>query len=1450
MSKQKLSNPFPGLRPFEAHENHLFFGRDGQSDELLRRLGQNRFLAVVGTSGSGKSSLVRAGLLPILHGGFMEGGSSHWRVAVFRPGADPIGNLAVALSQPGLLGEDNVSEGDNPVPVQTAITEATLRRGSPGLVEVVRQARLPGSENLLLVVDQFEELFRFKDSAQVETAGDEAAAFVKLLLKAVSQVEISIYIAITMRSDFLGDCARFRNLPEAINDSQYLIPRMTRDQRGEAITGPVAVGGAEISSRLKQRLLNDVGDNPDQLPILQHALMRTWDYWQDNGKQGEPLDVVHYETIGGMAEALNRHADEAFVELDQCRPEDGGQRCRELAEKLFRSITELGHDNREVRRPTLLKEVCRIAGAGVEEMKPVIDIFRSKGRSFLMPPKGTDLHGESLIDISHESLIRQWKRLREWVIKEAEDREMYERIAGAAQRYEENKGGLLHDPDLQFALEWQEKSYNQAWALRCLPDFKLDKALVFLEKSKKKRDDDIKKEKERQKRELKRTRTFTAILSAALIIAIFVGYFAWQQRNEAEKQSKLAEARRELALKKGKEAEEQSKLAMKKSEEAEKERDEARKQREEAETQRNKAQQQKYEANYNLAKVFEEKAGIELTKKNGNNYQKVWLYTLAALNQDIGPTRHLPISFQRLSIPGIFNGKYRQIWTSPKSEGHSGVVYSLTFSPDGKRLTSKSGKEIYLWDVQSGKRLVKPEVNSDSVTSLAFNPDGKQPAAGSNKKIPAQLAVHSDDVSSIAFSPDGKWLAAGSKDKASTIRRWDVQSGKLLTRRLPYLNKTTKVTSITGLVFSPDGKHLAFGADDNSVYLSVVHDQGRLAKLEGHSGSITSLAFSPDGKRLASGSKDKSIRLWSVRKIRPYSIRNKEQSVKLEGHSGSITSLAFSPDGKRLAAGSGKEIYLWDVRSRKQLAKPEGHSNSIISLVFSPDGKRLVSGSNREIYLWDVRSGKQLAKPEVNLKGAWSMAFSSDGRRLAFGSDDKSVRLWDVQSGKHLATLEGHSRGVGIVAFSPDGKRLASASSYGAVYVWDVQSEKLLVKLEGHSRRVDIVVFSPDRKRLAAGFSYGAVYVWDVQSGKPPAKLKGHSGSITSLVFRPDGKRLASGSKDKTVHLWNAQNGDKLAKLEGHSSYIDRLVFSPDGKRLASADNDGVVYVWDAQKGKELASVGHSKQVTSVVFSPDGKRLASGSKDTTIWLLDLQKGEKLVKLEGHSGSITSMAFSPDGKRLASGSGDTTVRLWDVLSGKQLTKQESHSNYGLHQTYSPDGKWEAAAGRYGDVSVRDVQKGEHLATLKGGYRGYSSIAGFVFSPDGKRLAAGSRDKTICLWDVQSGKQLAKLAGDSGELTRLAFSPDGKRLAARWRAYMWMVGTVRWWDISYLDYIGTPGKRSPHFKKIYKAAYDISPYRLDGLKLVLKKPDEYKRSQHLLPPRPPDKTLAEWILENVK
>ena len=445
--KKTLQNPFPGLRPFQSDEEHLFFGRETQTLELLQILRDNRFVGVIGTSGSGKSSLVRCGLLSELYGGAFLKAGTDWEVAVMNPGGGPFKQLAKSL-----IASDIYDSEEADVHLKL---NATLRRSRLGLVEAIRQAKLPEGTNFLLVVDQFEEIFRYSEAGEEE--GEAADDFISMILEAAKQSNIPIYVIITMRSDYIGDCSKFEGLPEEINEGEYLIPRLSREEYKSVIEGPVRVGGAKLAPRLLQRLLNDIGTESDQLPCLQHALMRTWDAWVDRD-EGEELDLEDYRAIGGMGKALSIHADEIFDTFT-----DKG--IRETATRMFRAITEKGDDNRGIRRPLRLQQLADITNHSIEEVRSVVDPYRQQGVTFLTPPSSRELDPKTVIDISHESLMRVWGRLRNWVEEEAQSARIYRRLVDTSSLWKKEEAGLYHDPDLQIAQSWRDQYQpNKDWA--------------------------------------------------------------------------------------------------------------------------------------------------------------------------------------------------------------------------------------------------------------------------------------------------------------------------------------------------------------------------------------------------------------------------------------------------------------------------------------------------------------------------------------------------------------------------------------------------------------------------------------------------------------------------------------------------------------------------------------------------------------------------------------------------------------------------------------------------------------------------------------------------------------------------------------------------------------------------------------------------------------------------
>ncbi|HEX8772484.1 MAG TPA: hypothetical protein VF735_02695 [Pyrinomonadaceae bacterium] len=1224
---ETLSNPFPGLRPFEFDESHLFFGRDGQSEELLRKLGGTRFVAVVGTSGSGKSSLVRAGLLPDLFGGFIASAGSNWRVAMMRPSNDPLGNLSQALASPDVLG----SPEGNPQ-LQATIIEATLRRGSLGLVEVVRQNRMPQNENLLVIVDQFEELFRFERVTRDQQYHYDAASFVKLLLEAARQSEFAIYVVLTMRSDFLGDCSLFWGLPEAVNQGQYLIPRLTRDQRAEAITGPIAVCGGSITQRLVNRLLNDMGDDADQLPILQHALMRAWEHWKKDGDETRPLDLGDYEAIGGMAEALSRHADEAYNELTD-------ERSRLIAERVFKGLTEKGADNREIRRPVVLRDLCALAEAETPEVQAVIELFRREGRTFLMPPAPVPLDEDSLIDISHESLIRNWQRLKGWVDEEAISAQIYRRLAETGALYERGEAGLWRDPDLQIALNWREKTHpNQVWASRYHKQY--EAAMRFLDASVAARAAESLEAERRRKKKFRVVATLALIFAIAFLFAL--GAFAY-----AIIQGKAAQLE---AI---------------------------------------KNRQLLYAADLNLAQQSYEENNIERGRELLAAHAPERIYP----GDNLQTLKGGLAGFEWYYLWRLFHSEAKTL------SGNAQEITSVAFSPQGTLAYGSKDGTVKLWNVNSNEEPENlPAIEKEEVRAVAFSPNGQllAVAAGAGKvrlistaategtvealPLPENLSnAPLDSFSNIAFSPDGKTLAIGMgvSGLGHSIVLWNTETRTLR----PTLEKQTG--SINAVVFSPNGKQFVSGSDDGTIVIWNAASNTYLRTLQGDNDNpVKAIAFSSDGLVMAVGYRDGTVRLWPEAAAGTNPGEHKELEARDKKP---VVSLSFTPDNRVLAVGRDDgTVQLWvspltkpaTIERYRELTILKGHLRGINSLAFSPDGQLLATGSiDRTVKLWEISPRIFDGASAVN-----SLALSRDGHLLAVGSIDKTVNICDVNNLQTCRLWNKPALSTTSIALSPDGQLLATGTDdqTNRVMLWDIASpDKEPVRLTGHTDYVNTMAFSPDGQLLATGSRDKSVRLWRTNAQSPWKiyQLPARVGSVRAVAFSPDGKVLAAGSANGVVTLWNINSDAEPITLAGFARAVTSVAFSPDGRMLAAGSEDTTARLWsvaslepatdgawniDSQKITEMATLKeHRGEITSTLFSPDSKTLASGDSGGTIklWSVTTYKVKELITLEGHADeAVTGLVFAPDGKWLASGSLDSTVRFWSAATGDEYQAQ--------------------------------------------------------------------------------------------------------------------------------------------------------------------------------------------------
>jgi hypothetical protein len=988
-------NPFPGLRSFEPDEAHLFFGRETQVDELLARLGRTRFLSVIGVSGSGKSSLVRSGLIPSLYSGYMVDAGTGWRIAICRPGDGPIHNLASALADPDLLGNP-----DHPHELMARTIEATLRRGELGLVNAYRQARLPHPDNLLVVIDQFEELFRFKRSSSQQTADDEAAAFVRFLLTASQSDEVPVYIVLTMRSDFLGSCAELHGLPEAINSGQYLIPRMSREQRRSAITGPVAVGGSEITPRLVMRLLNDVGDSPDQLPILQHALMRTWDCWQEQHRDAEPIDLHHYLTAGTLDEALSLHAEEAFGELDS-------EHLRRCAEKLFKCLTQLDEEGKGIRRPATVSKICAVTGFSHDEVTTVIEAFRKPGRTFLMPPAGLALDGATVIDISHESLMRVWSRLRMWVNEESESARLYRRLAEAAETYQQGRAGLLRDPELELLLQWRRQAQpTRAWAVQYDPDY--EQVVVFLELSEEERTREIVASELQAKKKLKRLLSLLGLALLGIVLLLVSLGLAVNAMQDAKEQRIVADERRQEAEAAKKEetlqrenAEEQTAIAIQKEQEANNARQEAEQLREMEQDARLRAEQAENAA-VKLADAAKESAREAIKSR------KLALDEKEAAETAEAKERQAKVEAQQLREK---TQRLLQVEMASTLAAHSRDLVR-----EDPQLAALAARQAYLLNLQNDGPPRKPEIyqalleslralsppieevlsgHSDAIRALALAPDGTSlVSAGDDQQLrsldlgdpEAELALLKQldsRVRSLAFRWDSLRLAAGGFDGKVYLLR----PGEPLA---PGPALQIKLANVTCLVFERDGHFLAIGDSAGHLILWLLGAAGDVKVLvQNPDIRFAALALSSDGSYLASGSSDGIVRLWQTQ--RPF---DQERAL---GPIDDIRALAFDPENRFLAAGTGEgRIRIWDLRATDSvpLSLP-GHESSVNGLDFSPDGRLLASASSdHTVRLWAHREEGEPIVLRGHQSWVWAVTFNASGTQVYSGGADKSLRRW------------------------------------------------------------------------------------------------------------------------------------------------------------------------------------------------------------------------------------------------------------------------------------------------------------------------------------------------------------------------------------------------------------------------------------------------------------------------
>jgi WD40 repeat protein/transcriptional regulator with XRE-family HTH domain len=1148
--------PYKGLLFFDESDSELFFGREALTAQLAGHVidlamdTSTRFLAVVGASGSGKSSLVRAGLAVALK-------RAGWKAHVFTPTATPLRMFAANLDP----------------------------------------ARTKSAERVLILVDQFEEVFTLCHDEL------ERIAFIEKLLACAQDKTNTFSVVIALRADFYSHCAQYPLLRRAVAAEQEYIGQMTHEELRRAIEEPARRGGWEFEHGLVDLLLNDIGADgtgqpePGALPLLSHALLATWER-----RSGRRFTLDGYHASGGVRGAIAETAESVFTDqLDQTQ--------QEIARDVFLRLTELGEGTEDTRRRAGLNELVR-QSAEAAQLRAVLNTL-AEARLIIL--------NEDSTEVAHEALIREWGRLHDWLTQDREGLLLHRHLTETAHAWEVrgyDPAELYRGARLAQAREWataNEERLNAAERAFLAASIDKEEHDTMEREAQRQRELEAARElAETQSRAAKQLRRRAVYLLGALVFAVVAalsaGFFANRNSALAQQNASIAQQNASIAQT----AQAASKQAV-------------------ADFTRSDAQRLAAEAN-SLTLSAADPQLIALLSLRSINTQ----YTVegdAALTGAAG----LPLPQKIFSV------------NTPRG------VYSVVFSPDGKYvLTGGYDGIARLFDVQTGQVVRQFTGNEERRGMRAiFSPNGGSIFASSIdgsvwkwdlKSGAVQLHLSYDDaLADIKISPDGTRLLTASLDK--NARLLDAQTGATICQ---FSGHTDQLRDVA---FSADARYVATSSLDGTARLWKT-DSCEPLRVFSSTNSLASIDISPDGKYLATAGWDGPARLWDV--------ETGQEVRQFIGHTCYWTSsIRFSPDGKYLLTGNcDKTARLWDVQTGRSLYTFSGQADQLTSVAFSKDGRYiLTAGLDKTAWLWDLQKvNGEHPRFIGHTDSIWGVAISPDGQRLVTGGANHTARLWDTQTGLELHSFT-PSDGVNSVAFSPDGRYLLSGALDGSAWLWDLQTEQVVQRFahdpSGNSGVLG-VAFSPDGKYVLTSGQDAYARRWDSQTGNLQTTYghgtdnPGGPDTLYGVAYSPDGQYVLTGGWDGVMRLYDAQSGKELRQFTANKESIYGVAFSPDGRLALSGGKDKTAHLWDVQTGQEIQHLtGHTAYLYAVAFSPDGKLILTSSADYTARLWDPQTGLELRRFTGHTGSVEWVVFSPDGKTFFTGSDDGTARMWDV-----------------------------------------------------------------------------------------------------------------------------------------------------------------------------------------------------------
>ena len=1287
--------PYKGLTHFNEEDWEWFFGRETITSTLVNRLHDLNFLAVVGASGSGKSSLVRAGVVPVMTGTkTLPDGTEpllgNWKVYTLTPTARPLTKLAVTL-----FPNDHTQQTD--IQEQAQQDAHTLHNAI--------STQTKSGHKLLLVIDQFEELFTLCNKES------ERQAFITNLLT-LAKENSAIKVIITLRADFYANCLRYDELRYILKNGQEPLGAMTGQELVTAVLEPAAKGDWKFQAGLVEQMLDDLGQEPGSLPLLSHALLETW-----KRRRGRTLTLSGYQEAGKVKGAIAKTAGETFDKLDS--------KEKVVAKRLFLRLTELGEGTQDTRRRVSQKELG--------DDKLIQTVTKKMADARLVTTSQDD------VDVAHEALIREWPRLREWLNTNREGLIIHRRLTVTAQTWEEKEKDssyLYTGLRLGEAEEW---TIDNSASMNNLEQ-------MFLNAS-------IQTEKQRQRN--RRLIQIVGIAALVIVIMSIIGsLLIGEERNEAVAQTTraaesemtavaaqstssanagLANAESTRAI----EAQQTAVVAQSTAESAAiaegMARSTAEAAQQEAETARQEtnalsfavASQNQLDTNHELALLLAIESANEMMSISNEDTLPLQINT--ALRQALlhsGRSTNLLVEHTEKIKEVLLSPDNKYFLTYGRQEirvwdaltlqlvntlNTTTDIQHIAWSPDSQYFAvamKGEGETVSIWKALASVPAFNLDVGN-MTNHLAWNSTSTRLATASGSKqvdvwmingLEATLEMsgtHDSPVDSVVWNENDSQLLTISGRKAHV---WDIDfANNLIEKQITFNNDGRLVTTA---LWHPDGIHV-LTVDNNVSGQNYVYGwniaTGQKEKRFLHDSAIHSIQLSRDGKQLITAAEDGLIKLWDW--------ETGEQERVFAGHNDAVNAIVWNEDETEILSSSQDTTsIIWDMETGGIVVQLTGHENSVTQAVWNNNESQVISISDdMTIRTWNSFSGTEIATLSGHTEGINRVAWSHDGNRIVTASEDATAIVWDAVNGQLLYTLEPHNGPVKQATWSPDDNYILTVGNEGNIRLWDAGHGELLQEIDGHDIFVNqadwyagedeflFVTASEDQTAKIWSFvpsneaelsqvlnalgpvrqaiwSYDGMHIatiafyldghsiqiWDVKTGQPSQLAQEASGTIEYIDWNYDSTKLAVARDDFTTTVIDTANSGLETSLGEHTGVVYQAVWQPNGDLLATVSDDRRVIIWNVETTlPEHILTGHQNRVNQVDWRLDGEYIATASNDYTAKVWSVDNGQQVASLEGHTNFVSQVVWDPTGNRVVTASDDGTARIYYVTSDALL-----------------------------------------------------------------------------------------------------------------------------------------------------------------------------------------------------